>query len=53
MKVEPRADVRAACAEMFAIYVGLVDAGFTEGQALGMVQTMVQALVLKGGPVAE
>jgi hypothetical protein len=53
VKVEPRADVRAACAEMFAIFVGLVDAGFTEGQALGMVETMVQALVLKGGPIAE
>jgi hypothetical protein len=43
VKIEPRADVRAATTELFAIFVGLVDAGFTENQALGMVSTMVQA----------
>jgi hypothetical protein len=48
VKIEPRADVRAACTELFAIFVGLTDAGFTESQSLDVVSTMVQALVLKG-----
>jgi hypothetical protein len=47
VKVEPRSDVRSSCIELFAMFVGMVDAGFTEEQSLRMVSTIVQTMVLK------
>jgi hypothetical protein len=43
MKVEPSANVRVACGELFEMFTGLIDAGFTETQALYVVINIIQA----------
>jgi hypothetical protein len=40
-KVEPSAEIRGAAASLFELYVALVDSGFSETQALTLLQTML------------
>jgi len=40
-KVEPSAELRAAAASMYELFVAIVDAGFTEEQALALLSNML------------
>jgi hypothetical protein len=44
--VEPHADIRAAAATMFQIYVAYVEAGFTTDQAMDIVKTIIQTQII-------
>jgi hypothetical protein len=44
MKIEPRSDFRQAASVAYELYVSMVDAGFTEDQAMQVVITVLAAV---------
>lgn len=45
--IEPSADQRGAAAEMFRLFLALVQEGFSEHQALSLLGTMLAAQIQK------
>jgi hypothetical protein len=41
MKIEPRSDFRQAATAAYELYVSMIDAGFSEGQAMKVVLAML------------
>lgn len=52
-RVEPSADKRAASRELYELFAALVDAGFTEHQALTVVGDAVRGVIDATGPTTR